>query len=254
MALTFQERVNRAEASYSNFVLKFGRKTGVGATPLILYSGGTPYTGWLSPENNVIAVSASADDKSGSGGAVVITVIGQGDNGIEITEDITLDGTDPSVATVNKFAIVYRAFVKTTEDIDPILGPNHGTISIYESGTPLNICAYIDEHVLGTTIGAGQTTMCIYRIPINKYGEFLSIGLYVDAGKSGIIVAKTRTSITAPWLTKATFSIFQGSIIENNISPGFIAPGSDIILLVVSSASGTSIDGSFELKLKDLPE
>lgn len=248
------ETIQGIQDSYDNYIFKFGRKTAVGTTPLIIYSGATPYTGWLSPENNVIAVSTSTEDEAGENGATAITVVGQGDDGLEITEDITLTGQVPTAPTTVKFAIIYRMFVKTTEDVNPVTGPNHGSISVYEAGTPTNICAIIDAEVLGTTIAAGQTTMCIYRIPSNKYGEILDLGIFVDEGKSGTIVTKVRETQTGPWLTKATFSIFQGSIVQRRIKPEFILPGSDVILIASSSAAGTTIDGNFELELKDLPE
>ena len=159
--------------------------------------------------------------------------------------EITLNGTTiVNVPTITG-AIAYRAWVTKSEDPSELTGPNTGRIKIHKTGTPATIFAEIPPQ-------EGQTLMCIYRIPSNKYAE--SEGIFLDAGTgfNATIWMRTRDDRDSAWRTKATFTVNANSQNQVRINPGLILPGSDVVLIALGGGAGTEIDAHFELKLKDL--
>lgn len=240
---------NIVALSYKDFWFKFARKT-IGATKVVLWEGSTDPFITLDIASNVSfsVISSSALDKSGSGGAVSIQFIYQMLDGIEkVSPVISLNGTDAVDIPTISGVISYRMYVIETESDNVLLGPNLGVIKLYQTGTPANIFAEIP-------VAEGQTLMGIYRVPSNKYAELVNLSLYADEGKGASIWARVRKNRTTEnaWRTKATFQAFQGGTTLKRIYPGFIYPGSDIVLIAQGSAATTLVDANFEIRLYDL--
>lgn len=235
--------------SYDNFIFKFGRAT-LGAAKAVIWAGSVAAFNTLDETADTLfsVVSSSADDEVGQGGATHIEFIYQTLLGVEYTSpEIALTGlVGVDIPTITG-AISYRMKVTQTEDDDILTGPNHGIIKLYKTGTVLDIFAEIPAT-------EGQTLMAIYRIPANKYGELLSLFLDAAEGKAATVWAKVRKDRSSAWQTKGTFQVFQDGTNRERKRPGFIYPGSDIVLIGIAGAAGTIVDAQFELELKDLAE
>ena len=133
-------------ANYERTVFKFCR--GVITNKAVLWEGAAAYTGWLAAAASCEIISDSADDKVGSGGAVNLTVVGQGDDGLEISETKALNGDTGPVALTNEYKIIYRAFCPDSEDNDPITGGNHGTITIRRTAGPITMATILPTFII----------------------------------------------------------------------------------------------------------
>ena len=233
--------------SYEDLVFKFGRSS-VGAAPGdIIWDAGGDYTGYIAAPSTFTAVSSSIDDAVGGGGATRLVVVGQDADGIQIFEEIALNGTTP-VTGVKEFSIIYRCWTPDSEDPSPLTGANHGTIDIYETGTPANLMARIVPT-------AGQTLMCVYRVPMDKYGELRDASFFANEGKGAIIAIKRRKNRTDErgWRAALTVDIFQNEVSQElKDEPRFLYPGTDVVAVSQSAAAGTIISGHYTIRLYNL--
>jgi hypothetical protein len=227
--------------SYENYVLKFGRASITAES--VIWNGGGAYTGYLAAENKVQVVSDSVDDKAAGGGALTVRLIGQGDDGIEKREDITLNGTTP-VESLEDFAIVYGFLVRTTEDANQFTGPNHGTIDAYETGTPANVMAKINPT-------NGSALMCVYRVPVDKYAEIKHMDVYPVAAQPVVLSVNIKPLPNLAWLKVAEADFDQTTLNFILSEPVFIAPRADINLSVSPSVP-TNVGALFELRLYEV--
>ena len=233
--------------SYNNFIFKFGRSV-VGAAKATIWSGSVASFNTLNQSTDELfsVVSSSADDKVGSGGATHFKFVYQDIAGVEYESDeIALNGLTTVNIPVITGAISYRAWITKSEDSDEITGPNHGIIKIHKTGTPATIFAEIPAT-------EGQTLMCIYRIPENKYAELKSISLDASEGKAATIWLRVRKDRSSAWNTRATYQVFENGREQERRNPEFIYPGSDVVIIGIAGAAGTTIDAHFQLKLYDL--
>ena len=99
--------------------------------------------------------SSSADDTDGGTGARTITITGIKSDKTEDTETKTLNGTT-AITTTNSYFLIYN-FTVTSVGSN---GSNVGNIKAYVSDDN-NIVNYINA-------GENNSSMCIYRVPINK--------------------------------------------------------------------------------------
>ena len=239
--------IDEIAADYDNFLFKFGRKV-IGAAKEIIWDGVDPYKGFLAADTLFSVISTHANDKVGGGGATHIKFIYQDLAGVEyLSPEIALNALVAVDIPTITGVVAYRAFVTQTEDTSPLTGPNHGAIKIYATGDATAIHATI-------TALEGQTLMLIYRVPMNKYAEVKSFHIDGSEGKGVSAWVKTRRTRLSPWLTKATFQVFQSGINIERKNPGFIYPGSDIIVMGLGSAATTTVDGHLELELKDIQD
>jgi len=149
-------------------VNKFGRNPTIasGATEE-LWSVSTNRTR-LTVAATMEAISTSnADSDSGgsnpaSTGARIITIQGLDNNWADASEDITMDGTTASTATITSFFRINRAFVKTTGTYGVA---NTGTITIRVSGAGSTQAQW--------EVGKGQTEMAMFSIPTATKGYIM---------------------------------------------------------------------------------
>lgn len=99
--------------------------------------------------------SSSADDTDGGTGARTITITGIKSDKTEGTETKTLNGTT-AITTDNSYFLIYNFMVTSVGSN----GSNVGNIKAYVSDEN-NIVNYINA-------GENNSSMCIYRVPINK--------------------------------------------------------------------------------------
>ncbi len=232
--------------SYNNLIFKFGR-TPVIAVPSVVWDGATAaYPGWLAAEAACELLSASADDDTGQGGATEVVVVGQGNDGLEISETVITNGVGV-VALANDYQIIYRAYCPDGEEDDPLLGANHGLITIRRTAGPV-IMAQIQPLF-------GQTQMALYRIPSNKYGELTDASFFGNEGKGIVVQIKTRKNRTDArgWRARLTMDGFQNHIKQDlEKEPIFLYPGEDIVAIASSAPAGTLVSGHFSIRLYDL--
>ena len=233
--------------SYDKFLFKYGRNAAVGATAEIIWDGSAAYPGFLTAEAACELISDDADDKVGGGAATLIRVWGQGDDGLEITEDVIPNGDTGAVALANDYAVIYRAWIVDSEDVDPVTGPNHGTITIRKTAGPVTMALILPTF--------GSTLMCIYRVPSNLYGEVIGAEFFANEGKEATVTLKTRKDRTDERAWRIMFAVeqFQNQItLDFTKEPKFLYPGEDIIAMADSAAAGVIISGHFSVRLYDL--
>lgn len=242
-----QLTIDDIEYSYRNIILRFGKVSGVDTDWTPIWDGGPgEYTGFLTTESLVDVVSDSAEDDTGGGGATKIKLVGQGNNGLEITEEILLSGVTP-VTSTKKFKIIYHVEIVLSEDSSPVTGPNHGTISIYKIAAAATVMALILPMY-------GVSLMAIYRIPSDKYGEIRRCAIYASSGKNAELKMMVRRNMDSAWVTRATYNAYQASVGIRRYNPSFVGPGWDIVCMTKSSAAGTDVDSNYGIELKDIPQ
>lgn len=255
--------VNAGSAGYRNRVRKFARVTNLDV-PAVMWDGANgaisqpDYQGWLVDEDIVGCVSGSALDAEGSVGAYALQITGQGNNGIEKSEVVILEGLTP-VFTTGKFQIVYTAQVinldaQTNGNISPVQNPplsyvaNRGLIQMYSQADPTKIMAAIK-------VGLGRTQMAIWRCPKNKYGEFRKIGVYPESGKAIISQLFARSNINESWINVGQFDQ-DGFIVEPSWPKGseeYISPGTDLCLVILPGVNTVNASGILWANLYDIP-
>ena len=233
--------------SYDNFVFKFGKAI-IGTDKQVIWDGALPAYNCLDETSDELfsVVSTSANDKVGGGGATHIKFNYQDLAGIEHwSEEVALNGLTPVDIPLITGVIAYRMKVTQTEDNSILTGPNHGIIKLYQTGTATKIYAEISAT-------EGQTLMCIYRIPANKYAEVKSLFLNAGSGKEATLWMRIRKDRNSAWQTKASFNVFENGKELIRIFPGFVYPGSDMVLIGQGGGVGIEVHAHFELELKDL--
>lgn len=211
----------------------------------VVWDGGATevdYPGWLTAAAECEVISDDADDNVAGGGATHITVVGQGDDGLEISEEKSLNGLG-AVDLVNEYKIIYRAFVSQTEDTSPLTGPNHGTITVRRKAGPINMSKIIPT--------MGNALAAIYRVPSNMYAELINVYLAASAKVAAQIAM--RTSIASPWIVKSVLQTDYSytAILGSDVTPIFLAPGTDMCIVATPGAAA-DISAHLGLKLYDL--
>ena len=149
----FNQMVAEGNITGHAFVHKFGYNPDIDTAtdPETIWSHGGLYPwGALDGAAQTLYVkSSSASD------TMPVTFYGLDNNGVEISDTVTLTGT-VAVTTTKQFKRIYRAFVTNTVE-------NVGEITWHTaSGTGTVVCAI--------AAGEGQTLMALYSIPAGKTG------------------------------------------------------------------------------------
>lgn len=248
---------------YRNRVRKFARVTDLDV-PAVMWDGANgaisqpDYQGWLADEDLVGCVSGSDLDAEGDVGAYALQITGQGNDGIEKTDVVFLEGTTPVFST-QKFQIIYTAQVinldaQVNGNTSPVNNPpnsysaNRGLIQIYSKAAPTKIMAAIKA-------GLGRTQMAIWRCPKNKYGEFRKIGIYPESGKAIIAQLFARNNINESWVNVGQFDQ-DGFIAEPSWPEGseeYISPGTDLCLVILPGVNTVNASSLLWVKLFDTP-
>lgn len=171
-------------------------------------------------------------------------------DGSEVSEDVTLTGTD-AVNTTNSYVIIHR--MRVTSAISS--GPNVGTIYA-TAATDDTITAQINP-------GEGQTQMAVYGIGSGTVA-YMS-GYYLSAVKGGAAVSLEATMLVNPFpdvdetvfITKHTLGLATDgtSYFRHRFNPYFRIAGPAIIKIQAnSSANDTDVSAGFDLILVDKTE
>ena len=237
---------------YTNFVRKFGRIDGAAATPTIVWDGTTPYEGWLPSEEFITIVSDSGEDQAGGDGGTHVILTGQGEDGIEKSYILPLNGTTPvNINDIDpgvKFDIIYTAQFFNLDSPNPNLSPtvdpaNRGNITISSlSGKTMAVIK----------AGLGRTQMMIWRCPADKYAEFNKVSIYPDANKPVLAQIWARDSKKSSWVVVGQIDIQDSIASITHPFPDYISPGTDICLVVVPEQTNTNISAQMWIEKKDI--
>jgi hypothetical protein len=233
------------EASTGNytlgtFVRKFGRNEDVDSAAVEdIWDGGGTYT-FPSAAAATTIVSDSANDKTASTGALTVNVFGLDSNWLEVSETVTMNGTD-AVTLSNEYLRVHRAYVVTVGSNET----NVGNIQVKHGSTVL---AQI-------TAGNGQTLMAIYTMAIAKVGYV--IGYYASVNKkttgAADILLKTRANGEAWRIRKVigAMTTGQSNVFHDFYFPIRLEPQTDIKISAGSSTNDLDVSAGFEILLNN---
>lgn len=223
-------------------VHKFGSNIDVSNTEDI-WSAGNDYPFPAMPAETSVVSDDAADTDSGTG-ARKIAVYGLDAQGLEIAQEIAVNGTTPVTLPID-ISICYRAKVLTAGSENT----NKGVISISHGAT-----------VIGEIpAGKGQTLMAIYKIPADKYANMK--GWYATIGKNKTATITVEMMMRSPggsWQVKEQVSLStssNGGWAYVYPSPLLIRPGTEIRLRALDgSTTGIMVTGGFDLDLRPIAD
>lgn len=227
-------------SGYSNFVRKFGRVDNIGAEA-ICWDGGNGYSGWLDAEEDIEVFSSSDLDKAGGIGVQYLQFTGQGNDGIEKTYSVMLNGITPVLLSTTdlgvKFQTIYTAQVFNIEGTNksPLASENaanQGTITI-RSATTLAVMALILPNL-------GRTQMLIWRCPKDHYAESMKVSIYPIGGKAIVAKLMARDTAVGSWICVGQIDVVNDIASIVNPFPDYISPGTDLCLVIVPGGVGTT--------------
>jgi hypothetical protein len=225
---------------FSALIFKFGRGAS-STTEQPVWSRGGAYPGFdLSPAT-ISIVSDSTDDVLAGGGALTMRVEGEDQNGELVQEDFTLNGTTPVVST-KQFTAVYRAKILTTEDLDPITGPNHGTITVTHTGAGTPVIAEIAATV-------GQTEMAIFKTPSNMFGVWEGFDVFPFNRRETNFIIRQKTNGGA-WQDKINITVDVRQEETFFPTPRYIPPNTWIAVWHDNASGNGTSTAHFKVKLK----
>lgn len=183
---------------YKN-VTKFGRNPAASAAMEdVTYQSGI--LDWRESATTIEAISSDADDIDTTGaGARKIMVEGLDANFNEISEEIAMNGTDPTSATSASFLRVNRAYVSDAGVYaNGNTGSNEGTITIRVASAGATLL----QIGLEGTIGLGQTEHAGYTVPAGKSVLLYHAWINVDGAQSASVFLWKRENaddVSAPF-------------------------------------------------------
>lgn len=187
--------------------------------------------------------SDNNNDSSGDTGARTCRVFGLDSSFVEITEDVTLNGTS-NVTLSNDYLRVFRAAVLTAGSS----GANEGDIQVRHGTTVLG---QISE-------GKNQTQMAVYTIPSGKTGYLTNWQAQVasKAGSTGtkqaLVSLRTReeNSVFRIRDERASRSDISGDVVKRDIYL-VLEEKTDLKISCEVFQTNTRVSGSFEIILED---
>jgi hypothetical protein len=223
---------------------KYGYNADVDAAEDI-WSGGGDFP-WANIGTNGVTTidSTSANDKTGSTGAITVEVEGltqvtKGRPGGRVTggqivrEEVTMDGTD-AVTLTNQFSFVYRAKVLTA-------GSNNGAVGTITILIGANVIARIEANT-------AQTEMAVMIVPqFNSEGSYIHGAWLHNWGSTLVANTAANMGISIDTAAKATtvFAIQRRGVctVNNDVdqelhAPLYYAPGTRFRLRANSVSAG----------------
>jgi hypothetical protein len=179
----------------------------------------------------VVTSSDSIEDDPDKGGEVpgtgafTLRIEGLDANYLEITEDITLNGT-ANVNTTQSFLRVNRAYCLTAGTGEINAGNITGTIGG-------NAQYFIEA-------GQGQTHQTHYTVPANKY--LVVTGYYVGVGRMGgstdmHILGQVKLDGQSAWRSLTDIFLWDGGRHHNENSATLVPPKTEIRQRIISTAT-----------------
>jgi hypothetical protein len=232
---------------------KFGQTPAATTTYETIWAKGGNYS-YPSTALTIRVSSDSGNDASAGSGAVNLTIEGLDSNldiqtaTVELTGQTPVTVTAAGTTTAMQFKRVYRAYITGASNG----ALNDGKIYIWDnagthgSGTPTtttNVLACIASDT-------NQTLQAVYTIPNNFTGYLLGFDLSGDVGANANIkyqfLAKTQTG---PLRVQESGVYGIAGKIRNFNIPLKYSAGTDIEFRAKASATGASVDASFEILL-----
>jgi hypothetical protein len=225
-------------------VFKFGHNGAVGTTEIEVWDVTTAYSYLASAKTLTISSDSAADTAAGSG-ARTVQITGQGDDGVEIRETLTMNSSI-AVSTVNQYRRVYRAQVMTAGASAVNTGRIYIGASTVTNGVPIEKYAAISPE-------EGQTLMCVYTVPTGKTALLTSL-FVAQVGVAGNCTVRLKARpLGGAWNVKDKFVINNNAVQINHDSvPVAFAGGTDISITAEAAASTVPITGTFGIILKDV--
>lgn len=237
-----------------SIVHKFGRDPAVGTSFKVISLVQTYWTPTVGAKLRIKAGGNAADTIDGVG-AQQVTIIGLDSTTFEeVTEVIDLAGASASAASSNTYIRFYRAYVSRSGTYATSTAGSHtADITIETSG---GVAVGL---ITATDFSMGQTQTGAFTIPAGKTGYVLSLGAYVDSGKSASLLFFQRSNIddvTTPF-TGIMRLVEEYNGITGALSPALPAPlgpypeKTDIGFLGKVSATTGAISVNFSVLLVD---
>ncbi len=245
----YHTQVARSLVPGQKGVLQFGRNGDIdmGSTPEDVWEGSGIY---VPPTVAMIhsMVSTSTDDAAAGTGARTVRIEGLDTSFLEITEDLTLNGTT-AVSTTLAYRRINFVRVETAGSGQV----NAGDITLTMQNAPVTVTAHLET-------GRGQLTQAIYTVPAGTTGYMGR--LYAIVNKSGVAASTAsvtlfgRTGIdgSEPAIRNkftAGLSRDGAGYISHDLTPPMVLDGPcDLFFRVEEvSANDTSVDAGFDIVL-----
>ena len=228
-------------------VHKFGRNDALGTTEETVWLAGGTYV-WRASAGKVNVTSTSAADATAGAGAQTITLAGLDATFAEISEELTLNGTN-AVKGVNDYVRIHRAFCTR---VGAYSGANSGTISCAWSVSPTTAFTFVPGH--------GQSQVAFYTVPLGKEAFIHSVSINVAATTNRFVDLKlyqrpNADDVTTPFEGSRIvleFDGLQGNVGFKPKTPLWFQPKTDLWWAGAASAGTPAVSVDFEILLHDV--
>lgn len=231
----YYEQISMGNIKGVDRIYKFGSNEAVGTLEEIISYNGV--YGLPTSADTVTVTSSSGDDAFPSGaGARTISIQGLDANWNLQEETINIGAT-----SIGQYIRVFRAWVDTCGNQNPIGGANQGAITIAQTGgTPMVLIGPNE----------GQTLCAAYTIPDGYDGYVYSADATCGEGKGALLRLKTHEydGDNAFRVQGARYA-YQNTVAQKFKIPSKVISKTDIIFTGQSTASGTPISATFLISL-----
>lgn len=222
----------------TNVVLKFGRNSD-SDTGDDVWDGSAPYP-FPSAAATTTLVSDSTNDTAAGTGAQTVVVKGLDGDGVEVSETVTMDGTDAVTLSTEFWRINFMW------NVDCGSGEiNAGNIQAKHGATVIS----------QMTASMGRTLQAVYTIPAGQYGRLEGWRCSTDANASAKLLLQFRPEGKG-WQTRDLCLLDNAANSANDIKypayPKFDAK-TDFRVRVLSGANNMDIVAQFDMLLTSTP-
>ncbi len=228
------------DLAYAFAVNKFGRNAASAAGDGIwMPSSAFPSVDNIVPGVATVTSGDDADNKSATTGAQTVRLFGLDANKFEITEDVTLSGTD-NVLSTKTFSRVYRVKVLTAGTGDV----NAGALTVSVGGVTL---AYV-------ALGRNQTEQAWYTVPRACIGlikcvrtSFASTSATRSADVEVACTASEDSNVVTPLNTLSMVTVGTSGPDIKYDPPIRVTEGIDVMLRCRAISAESEIHASFDM-------
>ena len=209
---------------------KFGLNPSVSSGSVLedVWSGGGQRT---LPTSAGVAtfVSTSTSDRAGASGGIKMMIEGLDGNYVEVSEEVTLDGTSSGVTT-QTFLRVNRMYLTSAG----VSATNVGTISAVVDGTSQAIISA----GYGQTVNVGYTVPSSHSVYITSYSY--EVGRMPAAADINVF-GQVRLFGTNAWRTLSNIYLDTGSTYSSTPEIALVMPAKTDLRVVTSSTGATQM-------------
>jgi hypothetical protein len=216
-----------------------GRATGVVATRTDLWNVGGTYVFPAAPVQMSV-VSSSVNDTAAGTGVRTIVIIYLDNNFLQMTTNVTMNGTTPVLTTPTNILRVLKVFTTTAG----VGASAAGNITISNAGTTyaqISATYTTSRQAIGTIPGnsSGFITDVVFSAASTAVGDYFEVDLR--------IAALDTVATPGVFITVATFGVSLGVLQQVCNPPIYVPPATDMKMTMsrtVGSGTGTCT-GSF---------